>query len=200
MFSFTSSGNWSLVCLALPVLICLVLPVLITGVWSGGMYLRCEKECWDDYSSHSIIYILIVPMITALSVNLLFLINIVRIIITKLRNQPTLTTQQLQVVRIQITVNGETWMKGGLGYRVTKIQENLDTGRLGYRETWILGNMNTGKPGYREPWTEGNLDTGNPGQRETRTQGNLETGKPEYRETWIRGNLTDRKPGYMELD
>ncbi|XP_023329932.1 corticotropin-releasing factor receptor 2 [Eurytemora carolleeae] len=73
-----------------------VLPVLITGVWSGGMYLRCEKECWDDYSSHSIIYILIVPMITALSVNLLFLINIVRIIITKLRNQPTLTTQQLQ--------------------------------------------------------------------------------------------------------
>ena len=41
-------------------------------------------------------------MITALSVNLLFLINIVRIIITKLRNQPTLTTQQLQVVRIII--------------------------------------------------------------------------------------------------
>ena len=43
-------------------------------------------------------------MITALSVNLLFLINIVRIIITKLRNQPTLTTQQLQVVRIIINL------------------------------------------------------------------------------------------------
>ena len=160
MFSFTSSDNWNLVWLVLPVLICLVLPVLITGVWSGGMYLRCEKECWDDYSSHSIIYILIVPMITALSVNLLFLINIVRIIITKLRNQPTLTTQQLQVVILQITVNGETWIQEGLGYRVTRIQGNLDTGWPEYRETWIHIDINTGKPGYKETSIQKYLDTG----------------------------------------
>jgi hypothetical protein len=38
-------------------------------------------------------------MIVALSINLLFLINIVRIIVTKLRNQPScsLSSQQLQV-------------------------------------------------------------------------------------------------------
>ena len=116
------------------------------------MYLRCEKECWDDYSSHSIIYILIVPMITALSVNLLFLINIVRIIITKLRNQPTLTTQQLQVVILQITVNGETWIQEGLGYRETWIQSDQDTGKPGYRVTRIQGNLDTYRHKYRETW------------------------------------------------
>ena len=74
-----------------------MLPVLITLVWVIGLNLVCEKECWDDYPNHQIVYVLIVPMILALTANLLFLINIVRIIVTKLRNQPSLSNQQLQV-------------------------------------------------------------------------------------------------------
>ena len=92
-----TTKNW--VCQKSP--ICsIVLPVLITVVWSGGMAVEGKENCWDDYPNHAITYILIVPMILALVVNLIFLINIVRIIVTKLRNQPSLSTQQLQVSRI----------------------------------------------------------------------------------------------------
>ncbi len=78
----------------------LVVPVLITVVWAVSLSMKCEKMCWDDYSNHSIMYLISVPMMTALTINLLFLINIIRIVITKLRDEPSLSTQQLQVINL----------------------------------------------------------------------------------------------------
>ena len=71
--------------------------MVITVVWSVSLGLKCDKMCWDDYSNHNIMYLISVPMTTALAINLLFLINIIRIIVTKLRDEPSLSTQQLQV-------------------------------------------------------------------------------------------------------
>ena len=55
------------------------------------------EECWDDYSNSSLIYIIVIPMILALAVNLLFLVSIMKVVVTKLRIRANLSTQQLQV-------------------------------------------------------------------------------------------------------
>ena len=56
-----------------------------------------REECWDDYSNSALIYIIVIPMILALEVNLLFLVSIMKVVVTKLRVQSNLSTQQLQV-------------------------------------------------------------------------------------------------------
>ena len=100
------------------------LPLLLTVCWVTGMSLTTEsrEECWDDYSNNNSIYIIVVPMVSALAVgflnkdsllkcfshlhplyvfllkvNLLFLVSIMKVVVTKLRIQSSLSTQQLQV-------------------------------------------------------------------------------------------------------
>ena len=77
----------------------LALPLGLTVLWVTGMSLTTEsmEECWDDYSNSSLIYIIVIPMILALAVNLLFLVSIMKVVVTKLRIRANLSTQQLQV-------------------------------------------------------------------------------------------------------
>ena len=77
----------------------LALPLGLTVGWVTGMSLTTEsmEECWDDYSNSSLIYIIVIPMILALAFNLLFLVSIMKVVVTKLRIRANLSTQQLQV-------------------------------------------------------------------------------------------------------
>ena len=79
------------------------LPLLLTVCWVTGMSLTTEsrEECWDDYSNSALIYIIVIPMILALAVNLLFLVSIMKVVVTKLRVESNLSTHQLQVSYIQ---------------------------------------------------------------------------------------------------
>ena len=46
---------------------------MLTVCWTVGMLLTLDEEdrsqCWDDYSDSYVIYIIVIPMILALSVN-----------------------------------------------------------------------------------------------------------------------------------
>ena len=46
-----------------------VFPLVLTIFWVTGMMMTgSEGECWDDYSDSSTIYIIVTPMILALTV------------------------------------------------------------------------------------------------------------------------------------
>lgn len=44
-----------------------------------------EKPCWEGYRSSNTIFIISAPMIIAVGINFIFLINIIRILLTKLK-------------------------------------------------------------------------------------------------------------------
>merc|ERR1719300_1533290 len=54
-------------------------------------------NCWEDYSSNNSIFIIVIPIMSILMINLMFLISIMRAVVTSLRTRSTLTRQQLQV-------------------------------------------------------------------------------------------------------
>ncbi|CAL8139941.1 unnamed protein product [Orchesella dallaii] len=62
-----------------------VLPLALIGIYAITMEIYHPVQCWKDYSERSEIWILLGPMIVALLANLLFLINIMRILLTKVQ-------------------------------------------------------------------------------------------------------------------
>ncbi|GAB6026944.1 hypothetical protein CHUAL_013617 [Chamberlinius hualienensis] len=70
------------------------LPLIYITVWVTVMESQMSTFCWLGYSKTPYVWILTVPMSIALLLNLLFLINIVRILITKLRATKTRETTQ----------------------------------------------------------------------------------------------------------
>lgn len=101
------------------------LPLLVTLIWVVAMESTTSNDgCWEDYSSNMSIYIIVVPILSILlvrfgntkllslfmplifcqyqprvidQVNLLFLISIMKVVVTSLRTRSSLTRQQLQV-------------------------------------------------------------------------------------------------------
>lgn len=82
-----------------------VFPLLCVISWSVSMFIQypgCIQEfqdsincndtnqsCWDGYDESPYTYILSAPMTAALAINLMFLINVVRILLSKLREGAT---------------------------------------------------------------------------------------------------------------
>ncbi|KAK3851988.1 hypothetical protein Pcinc_041403 [Petrolisthes cinctipes] len=59
-------------------------PLVLLLCWSVTMAIQHPVHCWSGYPDLPYIWILVAPMITALLMNLIFLINIIRILVTKL--------------------------------------------------------------------------------------------------------------------
>ncbi|KAK4313511.1 hypothetical protein Pmani_015146 [Petrolisthes manimaculis] len=60
------------------------IPFVLLLCWSVTMAIQHPVHCWTGYPNLPYIWILVAPMITALLMNLIFLINIIRILVTKL--------------------------------------------------------------------------------------------------------------------
>ncbi|XP_063421036.1 corticotropin-releasing factor receptor 2-like isoform X1 [Mytilus trossulus] len=65
------------------------LPGIIVLAWSIIMQFTHDKACWKNYSQSDWIYLVLVPFLVVIFINLVFLINIIRILITKLRSNNT---------------------------------------------------------------------------------------------------------------
>lgn len=61
------------------------LPALFIIVWSVVLHFKHDSYCWSDYSQLHYYYIITIPFILALVVNLVFLVNIIRVLVSKLR-------------------------------------------------------------------------------------------------------------------
>lgn len=65
-----------------------IVPGICVLAWTLALeYLSvvATKPCWEGYRSSNTIFIISLPMIIAVGINFLFLINIIRILLTKLR-------------------------------------------------------------------------------------------------------------------
>lgn len=69
-------------------------PLIIVTSWAVMMAHSHQKKCWQHYTDSRHIWILYVPICAALAMNLLFLINIIRILVTKLRASVAIETTQ----------------------------------------------------------------------------------------------------------
>ena len=65
-----------------------ILPAVCVGTWSISLEffsIVSDKPCWQGYRHSNTIFIVSTPMIVAVIFNFIFLINIIRILVTKLR-------------------------------------------------------------------------------------------------------------------
>ncbi|XP_069110769.1 corticotropin-releasing factor receptor 1-like isoform X1 [Argopecten irradians] len=71
-------------------------PALVIITWAIIMHFQNANTCWSHYSQMPFIYIIIVPFLAALIINLLFLINIIRILVKKLRANNTIESDRIR--------------------------------------------------------------------------------------------------------
>ncbi|XP_054710129.1 corticotropin-releasing factor receptor 1-like [Uloborus diversus] len=73
------------------------LPLLCVATWVALMCTHHqEKKCWKGYGHSPYVWFITGPMILALLVNAVFLVNIIRILVTKLRNSLSVETKQVK--------------------------------------------------------------------------------------------------------
>ncbi|KAK7467721.1 hypothetical protein BaRGS_00037029, partial [Batillaria attramentaria] len=72
------------------------IPGVLTVVWSTLMHFNNKETCWNFSTSSPLIFIVYAPIMVALVINLAFLINIIRILVTKLRANNSLETARLR--------------------------------------------------------------------------------------------------------
>ncbi|GIY86436.1 corticotropin-releasing factor receptor 2, partial [Caerostris darwini] len=61
----------------------LSIPALCIGSWSWLMYMYHDTSCWSGYGDLPYIWIITGPMLAALLVNSVFLVDIIRVLVTK---------------------------------------------------------------------------------------------------------------------
>nr|XP_053634325.1 corticotropin-releasing factor receptor 2-like [Cherax quadricarinatus] len=78
-------------------------PLVFILAWAATMSLHHEVHCWRGYGGLPYAWILVAPMATALMINLVFLVNIMRIVVTKLKaNDAVETTQVRKAIRAAV--------------------------------------------------------------------------------------------------
>ncbi|XP_069970705.1 PDF receptor-like [Penaeus vannamei] len=75
------------------------IPVFMTASWAAVMSLWMNVDCWLGYSLTPYYWILEGPRFTVIGANLLFLLNIMRILISKLREASSSEVQQIRPLR-----------------------------------------------------------------------------------------------------
>ncbi|XP_072029966.1 corticotropin-releasing factor receptor 2-like isoform X2 [Amphiura filiformis] len=91
MAVFTSEVNFKIY-----LLIGWVSPVFAVVTWAVLMHYEEASSCWNNYLELPYIWIVRVPMLTAILLNSIFLINIIIILWTKLRANNTMETAQMR--------------------------------------------------------------------------------------------------------
>ncbi|XP_076325934.1 corticotropin-releasing factor receptor 2-like [Tachypleus tridentatus] len=71
-------------------------PLVCVVSWAASMSLFLDSPCWRGYGNTKYIWLITGPMITALLVNTVFLINVIRILVTKLRMSVSIETTQVR--------------------------------------------------------------------------------------------------------
>ncbi|XP_076352606.1 corticotropin-releasing factor receptor 1-like [Tachypleus tridentatus] len=72
------------------------IPTMFISTWCLIMSRVLNTMCWEGYGTSEYVWILTGPMLTVLFINTIFLINIVRILITKLRASVSVETAQVR--------------------------------------------------------------------------------------------------------
>ncbi|KAH9516116.1 G-protein coupled receptor, partial [Dermatophagoides farinae] len=72
------------------------IPLVLVTAWALQMSLTMDTLCWNGYAHSLYIWIIVGPMILALSVNCIFLVNIIRVLLTKLRLTVTIEIKQIR--------------------------------------------------------------------------------------------------------
>ncbi|XP_022698320.1 uncharacterized protein LOC111265701 isoform X2 [Varroa jacobsoni] len=76
------------------------LPILFIIPWGVRMELELPgKNCWEGYGNHSWVFLLIAPRLIVLVTNLVFLINIIRILVMKAKNNSAESTQARKAIK-----------------------------------------------------------------------------------------------------
>ncbi|XP_055946998.1 corticotropin-releasing factor receptor 2-like [Argiope bruennichi] len=72
------------------------LPFVFVSTWAFLMSKELHTPCWKGYGKSSYVWILTGPMVIALLVNSVFMVNIVRILITKLNRSSSIESRQMK--------------------------------------------------------------------------------------------------------
>ncbi|GIX77770.1 corticotropin-releasing factor receptor 1 [Caerostris darwini] len=60
------------------------------------MSTNLDTDCWEGYGRSPFVWIITGPMIGALGINLIFLVNIIRILVTKMKTSSTFEIVQIR--------------------------------------------------------------------------------------------------------
>ncbi|BFY98051.1 hypothetical protein BsWGS_01090 [Bradybaena similaris] len=72
------------------------IPLIITSVWAGLMQRYHKVQCWKGYARTHLVLILAIPIILALMVNSAFLVNIIRVLVVKLRSNNLVESRRIR--------------------------------------------------------------------------------------------------------
>ncbi|XP_025096175.1 corticotropin-releasing factor receptor 1-like [Pomacea canaliculata] len=72
------------------------IPGVLTVLWSTLMHFHNMDSCWSFSTESPLIFIVYAPIMVALVINLGFLVNIIRILVTKLRANNSLETARMR--------------------------------------------------------------------------------------------------------
>ncbi|BFZ01192.1 hypothetical protein BsWGS_04231 [Bradybaena similaris] len=72
------------------------IPLIITSFWAALMHHFYKDNCWIGFAQHHLIFILAVPIVLALVVNSAFLVNIIRVLVVKLRTNNLVESRRMR--------------------------------------------------------------------------------------------------------
>ncbi|XP_041366985.1 calcitonin gene-related peptide type 1 receptor-like [Gigantopelta aegis] len=72
------------------------IPAIITTTWAVLMEFYNDEPCWQEHNLSPLIFIIYAPILITLVINCAFLVNIIRILITKLRAHNAIETARIR--------------------------------------------------------------------------------------------------------
>ncbi|XP_070210130.1 corticotropin-releasing factor receptor 2-like [Littorina saxatilis] len=72
------------------------IPLILTCLWAALMEVFYKKPCWQLYSKSAFFTLIFVPILIALVINCAFLVNIIRVLVVKLRTNNTIESRRIR--------------------------------------------------------------------------------------------------------